>query len=250
VAYIANTFDDSISVLDLAQRSITSTILLGPQPELSLAQRGELLFYDARLSHDGWMSCHSCHTDGHANGQKNDNFSDRSFGAAKRVLSLLGVKETLPLAWSGKVETLEQQIHNSVQSTMQRDDPLQPEQVAALAAYLKTLELPLPLDELLGTRDAAAVERGRLVFQRHDCARCHEPPTYTSPRSYDVGLSDSQGLKEFNPPSLRGLSHRPSLLHDGRAATLEDVFLEHGHPRNSPYERGEVRDLIAFLKSL
>src|SRR4029078_11970428 len=115
---------------------------------LTLAQRGELLFYDARLSHDGWLSCHSCHTDGHANGQKNDNFSDRSFGAAKRVLSLLGVADTLPLAWNGQGPRLERQIHNSVQSTMQREDALAGEDVTALAAFLKSLALPPHLDEL------------------------------------------------------------------------------------------------------
>src|SRR5262245_17127001 len=103
-------------------------------PRLSLAQRGELLFYDARLSHDGWMSCHSCHTDGHSNDQMNDNFSDRSFGSPKRVLSLLGVKDTLPLAWSGQVKTLEEQIQNSVTSTMQREDPLPNEDARAIAA--------------------------------------------------------------------------------------------------------------------
>src|SRR5207253_2844022 len=66
-AYIANTFDDSIAILDLTQKAIAATISLGPTPQLALAQQGELLFHDARLSHDGWMSCHSCHTDGHAN---------------------------------------------------------------------------------------------------------------------------------------------------------------------------------------
>ncbi|MBW8885886.1 MAG: hypothetical protein JF612_14180, partial [Planctomycetia bacterium] len=213
-AYIANTFDDSISVLDLGRREITSTISLGPSPDLNLAQRGELLFYDARLSHDGWMSCHSCHTEGHSNGQMNDNFSDRSFGSAKRVLSLLGVKDTLPLAWSGQIKTLEEQIQNSVTGTMQREDALASEDVAALAAYLRTLELPPPLDQLRGTRDHAAIERGRLIFERRDCASCHAPPTYTSPAAYDVGLRDAQGLKIFNPPSLRAVSHLDSYFHD------------------------------------
>src|SRR5205085_3605010 len=40
-AFIANTFDNSITVLDLRECKIKSTISLGPSPELSLAQRGE-----------------------------------------------------------------------------------------------------------------------------------------------------------------------------------------------------------------
>jgi cytochrome c peroxidase len=249
-ALIANTFDDSISILGLAERSIIATISLGASPDLSLAQRGELLFYDARLSHDSWMSCHSCHTDGHANGHMNDNFSDRSFGAAKRVLSLLGVKDTLPLSWAGQVQTFERQIHNSVENTMQREDTLPSEDVAAIAAYLKTLQLPPPLDDLRGTRDPAAIERGRLVFDRRNCATCHAPPHYTSSDVYDVGLRDSQGVKAFNPPSLRGVSHRGPYFHDSRASTLEDVFQKYGHPSDSAYSPDEVRDLFAFLRSL
>jgi len=249
-AFVANMFDDSVSIIDLNKRQIIETVSLGASPELTVAQRGEVLFYDARLSHDGWMSCHSCHTDGHANGQMNDNFSDRSFGAAKRVLSLLGVKDTLPLAWNGQFETLQRQIRNSLESTMQRDEPLAREDIDAIAAFLETLELPPPLDQLRDTRDNAAVERGRLVFERRDCASCHPAPTYTTPETYDVGLRDSHGVKQFNPPSLRGVSHRAPLFHDSRAASLEDALRIHGHPNESRFSQAEIADLAAFLRSL
>jgi cytochrome c peroxidase len=181
----------------------------------------------------------------------NDNFSDRSFGAPKRVLSLLGgVKDTLPLAWNGQVTTLERQIHNSVENTMQREETLPKDQVRAIAAYVNSLALPPPLDVLRGTKDPAAIERGRLVFEKYDCASCHAPPTYTTPQTYDVGLKDSQGGSQFNPPSLRGLSHRGPYLHDNRAASVEDVFHKHGHPSDTTYSEAEVKDLAAFLRSL
>ncbi|MCI0360282.1 MAG: hypothetical protein L0211_17535 [Planctomycetaceae bacterium] len=249
-AYVANTLDDSISVVDLEAAEVTATISLGPQPELTLVQQGELLFYDARLSHDGWMSCHSCHSDGHANGEKNDNLSDASFGAPKRVLSLLGVRDTLPLAWNGKVQTLRRQIENSLDNTMQREERLPPDQIKAIAAYVETLENPPPVAALRGTTDHAAIERGRAAFARHDCGNCHAGPAFTSPAAYDVGLPDSLGNKEFNPPSLRGLSHRGPYFHDNSAETVEEVFLKHGHPNAATYSADEVRDLAAFLLSL
>lgn len=249
-ALVANTLDDSVSILDLTTGEVTQTISLGPTPPLTLAQQGELLFYDARLSHDGWMSCHSCHTDGHSNAQMNDNFSDRSFNSPKRVLPLGGVRDTLPLAWNGQVASLRQQIQNSVTGTMQRDDPLPREEVDALVAYLETLQPPPPLDVARGVADPQAVARGQALFQRLDCARCHTPPTYTSPEAYDVGLTDSQGARRFNPPSLRGVSQRDRWLHDSRAATLEEVFLLHGHPSDTAYSAEEVRDLVAYLRSL
>jgi YVTN family beta-propeller protein len=248
--FVANTHDDSISVVDVAALEVSATISLGPQPTLSEAQQGELLFYDASLSHDGWMSCHSCHTDGHANGEMNDNLSDRSFGAPKRVLSLLGVGETAPYAWTGEVRTLARQIENSIEKTMQRGDQLPREQVQAIAAYMRTLEIPPPVDVLRGTVDAAAVARGKEVFVRRNCAECHAGETFTSPAAYDVGLVDKVGNRAFNPPSLRGLSHRGPYFHDSSAGSLAEVLTKQGHPGGAEYPAEEVNDLVAYLRSL
>ena len=66
-AYVADSLDDTISVVAIATGQRPATIALGPRPELSAADRGERLFSSAKLSHDGWMSCQSCHTDGHTN---------------------------------------------------------------------------------------------------------------------------------------------------------------------------------------
>ena len=249
-AYVANAFDDSLSVVDIEQREVTGTISLGPMPPLTLVERGELLFHDSRLSHDRWMSCASCHSDGHANGQLNDNFSDRSFGAPKRVLSLLDSRGTAPFAWNGEAKDLATQVRNSIEKTMQLDDSPSEDTVQAIAAYVATLKLPPPLDQLRGTEDKAAIERGRAVFQKHDCAQCHAPPTYTTPETYDVGLKDQQGNSKFNPPSLRGISHRGPFLHDSRAATLEEVFSKQQHPSDTAFDSDEIRDLTAFLRSL
>lgn len=248
LAYVADTFGDAIAVIDVPGEKKLATISLGPQPELSLVDRGELLFYDARLSLDGWYSCHSCHTDGHANGQRSDNLGDGGFGAPKRVLSLLGTGETGPWAWNGVVPALETQIRKSIMSTMQGRKPRE-DQVAALAAYLRSLAPPPAFGPLLG-ESAAAVERGRKVFDAHDCAHCHAPPAYASKETFDVGLKDESGASRFNPPSLRGVSQRGPYFHDNRAATLEAVFREHNHPGDSRFSQEELRDLLAFLNSI
>jgi cytochrome c peroxidase len=249
-AFIANSFADSISIVDLKKRELSREISLGPQPELSLVDRGELLFYDARLSHDGWMSCHSCHTDGHSNGLLNDNFSDDSFGAPKRVLSLAGQSDTAPFAWNAKVQSLEEQVKNSVIGTMQGDEPPTDRQVVALAAFVKSLHLPPSVSSARGTRDRDSESRGEKLFRSLKCDRCHAPPTFTSPNVYDVGLHDKQGNKEFNPPSLRGISQRGPFFHDNRAETLESVFRDHGHQLDEELSEQQLRDLVSFLSSL
>jgi cytochrome c peroxidase len=240
-AFVANTLNDSVAIVDLKNSKNISDISLGPSTELSAAQRGEVLFFDARLSREGWMSCHSCHTDGHTNGLRSDTLGDGSYGAPKRVPTLRGVADTAPWAWNGSFAQLRLQIEQSVRSTMH--GRASERQVADLEAYLRTLPPPPPRAGR-GKEWDAAVSRGQGVFQAQGCGRCHTPPTYTSARTYEVGKGT------FNPPSLRGVSQGVAFFHDGRAASLEEVFTRFHHqvPPNLP--RKDLDDLQAFLRTL
>ncbi len=242
-AFVANTFSDSVSVVGLKQARVEATVALGTADKPTAEDRGEALFRDARLSHDGWMSCHSCHTDGHTNGQLNDNASDGSSGTPKRVLSLLGARDTGPWAWNGSMPDLETQVRRSVSHTMQ-GPKLTAEQVRDLTAFLGTLAPPPP------AKEDAVVRRGREVFEKLGCAACHAPPTYTTAKTYDVGLADESGQRSFNPPSLRGAAHGGPYFHDGRAATLEDVVVRHRHQIKDPLSKKELEDLLGFLERI
>jgi YVTN family beta-propeller protein len=249
VVYVADTLDDTISVVDIKNGQRLASLSLGPRPDLTAAERGERLFYSAKLSHDGWMSCHSCHTDGHTNNLLSDTLGDGSYGAPKRVPSLLGVARTGPWTWTGSMARLEDQIRKSIVTTMHGPAPTK-EQVADLTAYLSSLAPPSPAVTGVGQGDSNAVARGRTVFDARKCATCHVPPEYTSPNGYDVGLVDEVGNHQFNPPSLRGVSQRDALLHDGRARSLDDVFRRVRHPRDLVLTPQEIADLGAFLGSL
>lgn len=243
-AYLAESLDDRIAAVDLASGEVRASISLGSQPDLASADRGERLFSDARLSLDGWMSCQSCHTDGHTNGLFADTLGDGTFGAAKRVPTLLGVGHTAPWAWNGEVGRLEDQVRKSISTTMRGRVPTDA-QVADLVAYLHTLEPPRPV-----SNDTAEVARGRAAFEARSCTTCHTPGTYTSSGRYDVGLEDELGRRKFNPPSLIGVGDRPALLHDGRAGSIDEVLGRFGHPDGDASTPAELADLIAFLKTL
>ena len=236
-------------MVDIASGLRPATIALGPRPDLTSADRGERLFSSAKLSHDGWMSCHSCHSDGHTNNLVSDTLGDGSYGAPKRVPSLLGVAATGPWTWTGSIPRLEDQIKKSIVTTMHGPKPTD-EQVSDLAAYLNSLAPPAPRQVDIDPIDASAVSRGREVFSTRKCAICHVSPEYTSPDHFDVGLTDEVGNREFNPPSLRGVSQRDALLHDGRARSLEEVFGKERHPRGLALNPQEIADLVAFLKTL
>lgn len=245
--FIANTFSDSISILSFGEAPRISEMALGTYADPAPADRGELLFFDARLSHDGWLSCHSCHTDGHSNGLLGDTLGDGSFGAPKRVLSLLGVADTGPWAWNGQVGELEAQVRKSVETTMQGTS-LSESDAADLTAYLRTLPPPPPLPR--NDDHDASISRGRALFAERGCRDCHPPPAYTSGGVYDVGLADELGVKRFNPPSLRGSGHRSAHFHDNRAESLEAVLSDVAHQLETRLSPEDLTDLVRFLESL
>ncbi len=243
-AYVADRLDETISVVEIATGERPSTIALGPTPEPSPADRGERLFTSARLSHDGWMSCQSCHADGQTIGLTCDTLGDQSYGAPKLIPSLLGVARTKPWTWIGAVDRLDEQVKKSIATTMHGTKRTDTE-VADLTAYLASLEPPLPTPD-----DPAAIARGRAVFESRKCDQCHEPPSYTTPKVVDVGLIDEVGHRSFNPPSLRGAGRRDAFLHDGRARSLRDIFTREHHPRGLILPPEAINDLMAFLRSL
>ncbi len=250
LVYIADTLDDTISVVDLAREERTAVWSLGPRRPLSLAERGEVAFYDGKLSMDGWMSCHSCHIDGHTNSQLNDNISDGGYETPKRVLSLLGKEGTAPFAWGGTSRSLETQVRRSIEKTMRFRGKVEEETVRAIAAFVRSLPPPPGIDVARAIPMTASARRGKRLFGSLGCTECHAPPRYTSDSRYDVGLADERGMRQFNPPSLLGVSQRDRFLHDGRAAALGEVFSQHGHQLDVPLEAEELADLLAFLRRL
>ena len=260
-AVVANQLDDSLSVLDLDTLQPRGVVSLGPQPGRTLVDEGERLFHDARLSLDGWFSCHSCHIDGHSNHLVNDNFGDDSQGAPKRVPSLLGTAKTAPWAWNGSQFDLSNQIAKSLVHTMRGGArSAESQRVEALRAYVESLRPTPSLTRARRQRDAFAddstdaaaplARAGRAVFVRERCAECHAGEGLTHSETFDVGLRDEHGASRFNPPSLVGVSQRDAFLHDARAKRLEEVFLHVGHPHETPWSAEDVAALVAYLETL
>lgn len=252
---VVSQFSDSLSVVTTADRSVQH-VPLGALREPTPVERGEQLFFDSRFSHDGWMSCHSCHSEGHTSDQSNDNLTDGTFGSPKRIVSLLGQAETGPYSWSGKFEQLEEQVFHSLRSTMATDNAISQQAVDDIAAYVRTLPAPPSLKRARGKDSSPtdhhekSVEQGRELFRALGCAQCHAGQTFTSSDVYDVGLVDEQGLNQFNPPSLIGVSQRHALLHDGSARRVQQVIEDIQHQLEQPLEPTKIQALVDFLESL
>ena len=212
---------------------------------------GERAFFSGKLTHDGWMSCSSCHVNGHSPDLLADTRGDGSFENPKRIPSLLNVASTGPWAWNGSQHRMEEQIEKTLATTMHRDASDRQEngsdqEVAKnIAAYLRTLRLPVEKEV-----DSGEHRRGRSLFFDRGCNRCHQPELqYTTPDTYDVGVADEAGETKFNPPSLSGLRHRRAFLHDARYQSLEELLENHPNSKNA-WNAEELADIRAFLMSL
>ena len=220
----------------------------GQTPQPTEVRRGEMLFHDANLCFQRWQSCASCHPDARADGLNWDLLND-GLGTPKNTKSMLWSHRTPPAMSLGVRETAETAVRAGLHHIQ---FVVRPEtDAAAIDAYLKSLE-PLPSPYLAG--DAKA-ERGKRVYEKAGCQECHTPPLYTSLKSYDVGTGTAREAGEaFDTPTLVELWRTAPYLHDGRAATLEEVLTKCNpgdrHGKTSSLSAAELDELVAYLLSL
>ena len=119
------------------------------------------------------------------------------------------------------------------------------EALYALALYIYSLQPP-PNPNFFDENARA----GQKLFAREGCAGCHTPPLYTSnkltlaqgfippkgaPPTLDIlpvsvgtdpglALKTRKGTGYYKVPSLKGVWYRGHYLHDGSAASLEEMF--------------------------
>jgi cytochrome c peroxidase len=253
-AVVANYLRDALQIVDVHAGRVVRTIALGGPEHPSLARQGEALFYDAQRSHNQWFSCQTCHVDGHTCGLAFDTLNDDSYGNPKLTPSLHGVARTAPWTWHGWQKDLGAAVEKSYTETMFGPKPSAGE-VRAVVAFLGTLDHPPNPHRTADNPLSPAAKRGQALFEgAAKCAHCHTGPEYTSEHTYDVKLEeDGSPYPRWNPPSLRGVWERGPYLHDGRAATLEELLQGPHAPEKlggkelTPAQR---QDLIAFLESL
>jgi len=242
---------------------------------------GKQIFHnsaDPRMSAEGYMSCGSCHFEGGHDGRVWD-LTDRGEGL-RNTKSLRAATQHGRVHWSAnfdEIQDFERDIRESLGGAGFMDetswatrqaDPFGESSAGVsleldqLAAYIDSLQEvpPSPYRNEDGSFSEAAV-RGREVFERTGCVACHPGPDYTDSPSdilHDVGtLLPTSGsrlgapLEGIDTPTLKGLWTSAPYLHDGRAATLREIFTEH-NPNDqigvtSSLSPEELDDLEAYL---
>ncbi len=293
-AYCVNALDDSISVIDLAQLSTTRTILLGGPTSRSELRRGERLFHSAAGTFGRQFSCRSCHPDGHIDGLTFDIEADGLGLHPVDNRSLRGIADTMPFKWTGTNASLFDQCGPRLARFFTRRAPFSPDELLALVRYMRTIERTpnryrKPTGLTVAQRRGKAIfERtvandGRPIPLTGQCRFCHRGAHRTNEAKFKVGTamwydgdinvpSDFRraneygelgtyvfidaGLPgaEFDVPHLQNLMESAPFLHNGAAATLEEIWTRFNmvdrHGQTGDLVRQQLNDLISYLKSL
>ncbi len=246
--YVHNALSGDLSVVDLDAREEIRRIPVTTIPLPPDVLAGQVLFNDSsrtEMARDQWITCASCHLDGDIDGRTWP-FDD----GPRNTPPVRGLTATFPFHWSGdRVDLFD--FQKTIRD-IQAGTGLSDEENEQLAAFLGFREVPpSPF------APTPASDRGHRVFQSAGCAGCHLGTVFTDGLRHDVGTADGPAETKgptIDTPSLLGLYDTAPYLHDGSAATLDDLFTS--APTGSPhdltglYDDGGVEDLVAYLLTL
>ncbi len=266
-AYVANSLDDTVTVIDVASLTAVDTIDLGGSKEITKIRWGEQLFHSAGIAFRRQFSCHSCHPDGNVDGVTYDIEPDGIGLDPVDNRTLRGILDTAPFKWSGLNPTLSRQCGPRLAVFFSRIDPFTADELDALTTYICTIPRPPNRFRPLGADLTPAQARGKRLFERDRrndgslipetgrCVNCHFPPLYTDRMKHDMGLKfeyDRDSL--FDTPHLNNVYETPPYLHNGAALTLEEIWTKYSphdqHGATNDMTKDQLNDLIEFLKTL
>ncbi|MCA9539582.1 MAG: cytochrome-c peroxidase [Myxococcales bacterium] len=186
------------------------------------------------------MACASCHPEGGDDGHV---WLFAGHGLRRTQFLVGGLKGTEPFHWAGDMTDFAT-LMTEVRERRMGGAPLAPDDGEALLDWLDAQPAP-PAPRL----DAAAVTRGRAVFEATGCAGCHAGVHLTDNLGHDIGTG-----RRLQTPALRGLAYRTGFMHDGCASELVDRFdptcggATHGAVDALP--AASLADLVEYLRSL
>jgi YVTN family beta-propeller protein len=263
---IANRLEDTISVIDTQSNRVVSTIPMAGPKQLSVLRHGEQTFYTARYSFQGQIGCANCHIDSTFDGLQWDLEPD---GLGRDIVDnrpIEAVKDTEPYKWNGGNPNLPTECGPRTEKYFWRSENYDDLTLTHLVVYIRSLPARPNRWKLPGYELTSAQERGRALFTRsvdkfgnaipetNRCSYCHSGSKGTSQKSFDVGTkktTDNTGV--LDTPQLINIAITGPYLHDGSAATLEEIWTvfnpEDKHGRTNDLTKDELNDLIDYLRT-
>jgi YVTN family beta-propeller protein len=266
--YVAEQLDDRVAVISTGNLETVKTIDLGGPKRITVARRGRRLFNNSGHTFQNQFDCYTCHPDMHEDGLVY-NMASKDMGRnLTNTQSLREIKETPPYKWNGKNQTVYKQDGMRFSTVLTRTEAFSYKDLDAITAYILTgIQYPPNLMYNPGGKLTEAQRRGKAIFERtktnsgveipanNRCITCHPAPYYTNLKMANVGtLADSDDTIKFDTPHLNNIYASPPYLHDGRAATLEEIWTKYGkedkHGVVNDMTKNDLNDLVEYLKSL
>jgi len=264
--YVAERYADRIGVIDTKSYEILQFIDLGGPAKTSITRKGARLFTNASHTFHNQYSCYTCHPDGHEDGLIYDlTGTGRDLANVQTLRDLQG---TSPFKWNGKNVSVYMQCGVRFSKFVTRTEAFSPENLDALVAYImRDLTHPPNPYQLDSNRLTPTQQRGKRLFERtttnngapirvgNRCITCHPAPNFTNRLVSDVGTGlPEDRYQQFDSPNLNNVYESAPYLHDGRAATLEEIWTkfnsEDQHGVANDMTKDQLNDLIEYLKCL
>jgi YVTN family beta-propeller protein len=235
--YVAERLEDRIAVINTDKLETERHIDLGGPRRITVARHGRQLFNNAGHTFQNQYSCYTCHPDAHEDGLVYNMAASGMGRNLANVQTLRDIGEIPPYKWNGKNQTIYKQDGMRFSTVLTRTEAFSYKELDALVAYIVTgitnpPNLYNPDGEL-----TEAQQRGKEVFYRthsndgkpipesNRCYTCHPPPYFTNMQMVDVGtLSETDDPMRLDVPQLNNVYESAPFLHDGRAATLEELW--------------------------
>jgi YVTN family beta-propeller protein len=251
--YAAEYFSASIGIVDIEdfQSSKVKSISLGKAKTMSGIRKGELLFHDARQCFQQWQSCSSCHPGEARSDALNWDLLNDGVGNSKNSKSLLLSHQTPPVMSTGVRDKAESAVRAGIKYIQFAELP--DEEANKLDLYLNSLK-PLISPHLIDGKLSKSAIRGKDIFDSAKCAECHSGPLFTNLQKYNVGTGKGREEDiEFDTPTIIENWRTAPFLHDGRAATLNEIFTKYNpadkHGITSTLSDKEIDDLVEYVLS-
>ena len=209
---------------------------------------GEMVFNDARHCFQQWQACTGCHpNDARTDGLNWDLLND-GIGNPKNCKSMLLAHETPPAMITGIRPTAEIAVRagfRHIQFALIDED-----KAKAVDYYLSSLK-PVPSPYLINEQLSDKAMLGEKVFKKVGCDHCHSGLYFTDGKKHEIGhpgLADRN--KEWDTPTLIEVWRTGPYLHDGRSATLEEMFNDEKHGLKEELKTEELEQLVEYVLSL
>ncbi|MEI6048360.1 MAG: beta-propeller fold lactonase family protein [Bacteroidota bacterium] len=266
--YVAEQLEDRIAVINTESLETINTIDLGGPRRITVARQGRRLFNNSGHTFQNQFDCYTCHPDMHEDGLVY-NMASKDMGRnLTNTQSLRDIRETPPFKWNGKNQTVYKQDGMRFSTVLTRTEAFNYNDLDALVAYIITgIKYPPNLQYNPNGKLTESQLRGKAIFEREKdnlgnvipeknrCITCHTPPYFTNLKLASVGtLAASDDSIQFDTPHLNNIFASPPYLHDGRAATLEEIWTKYGkeekHGIANDMTKNQLNDLVDYLKSL